>query len=145
MADIDKSKVAQVQTGTFANKWYNHTSFVPTAATTIGDKVLLAVLPAGTKLLDAVAFVEDALTDMDLGLGFRYKNGEAGSDEEYFLAATTDTAAGGKFRATANKPPIVLQYDAYLVATLGGAAFPTTNKLDVVVDYDYIGPVTDPA
>lgn len=145
MSDIDKSKSTSVQAGTFANKWYVHASFVPDAATVIDDAVLLAVLPAGTKLLDAVAFVEDALTDMDLGLGFRYTGGQAGSDEEYFFAATTDTAAGGKFRADVNKPPVVLQYDAYLVATLGGAIFPTTNQLDVIVDYDYTGPVTDPA
>lgn len=144
MADIDKTTSARVQQGTFGNKWQLPCTFKPAAATVAGDKVLLAKIDAGTLLTDAVAFVEDALATLTLSLGYRHINGEAGDDEAFFFSAK-DVAAGGKFRADVNKPPKVVQYDSYLVATLGGAAFPTTNQLDVVVDYDYEGPVSNPS
>lgn len=144
MADIDVSGRVNIQTGTFGSGWKEHIRFKPAANTTAGDKPLLAVLPAGTKLMDAMAFIEDAVGSLTLSLGFRYTGGQAGSDEAYFLSAA-DVAAGGRFRANTNKPPLVLQYDAYLVATLGGAAFATTNQLDVVLDYDFTGPITQPA
>ncbi len=144
MADIKNARSAPVQAGTFANKWYTHQTFKPAAAAVAGDVVILnpdTPIPAGTKLLDAVAFVEDPLTDLALSLGFRHVNGAAGDDAAYFFGAT-NVAAGGKFRASANKPPVVLLHDAFLVATLGGAAFPTANQLDVIVDYDFVGPPT---
>lgn len=145
MSVIDKSQEGTVQAGTFANKWYHHAKFKPVAATVAGDVVRLpGVIPAGTKLLDAVAFVEDAAAGLTLSLGFDYVGGQAGDDSAYFFNAK-DVAAGGKFRADANKPPLVLQYDAYLIATLGGAVFAVANQLDVVVDYDFTGPITQPA
>ncbi len=144
MSTIDVTNEVQVQTGTFANRWYVHAQHRPKANLADGDRILLAKLDAGTKLLDAQAFIEDALASLTFSLGFDYINGEAGDDEAYFFNAA-DVAAGGRFRADQNKPPLILQYDAYLVATLAGAAFPTTNKLDVVGDYDYLGPVTQPS
>lgn len=144
MATKDVSQAAPVQAGTFANTWNLHVRYKPDANLSAGDKVRLAVLPAGTKLLDAVGFVEDAVASLTFSLGFDYVGGQAGDDEAFFHNAV-DVAAGGKFRAAANKPPVVLQYDAYLIATLGGAAFATTNQLDVIVDYDFVGPITSPA
>lgn len=145
MSTIDKSQTGTVQAGTFANGWKHVARFKPDANTVAGDIVRLpGVFPSGTKLIDAVAFVEDAAAGLTLSLGFSYVGGQAGSDPAYFFAAK-DVAAGGKFRADVNKPPLILQYDAYLVATLGGAAFTTANQLDTVVDYDFTGPVSAPA
>lgn len=126
--------------GTFSNKSAHHSRFVPAAATVAGDKVRLMRMQAGTKLLDAVAFVEDAVATLTLSLGYEYVDTSlsASDDAAYFFSAK-DVAAGGKFRADVNKAPIELVADAYLVATLGVVAFATTNKLDTIVDYDFTG------
>lgn len=141
MATIDKTGDTQVQGGTFANTWNVHARFKPAVNTVAGDKVRLALIPAGSKLLDADAWVEDAVATLTLSLGFDYADGSAGDDEAYFLSAA-DVAAGGRFRANQNKPPLVLAKDAYLIATLGVAVFGTANQLDVVAQYDFIGPPT---
>lgn len=141
MATIDKTGDTTVQGGTFGNSWNLHAKFKPTANTVAGDKVRLALIPAGTKLLDANAWVEDAVATLTLSLGYDFADGSAGDDEAYFLSAA-DVAAGGRFRANQNKPPVVLAKDAYLIATLGVAVFATTNQLDVVVEYDFTGPPT---
>ncbi len=145
MADIDVSSQNQpIQGGTWANTATEVFTFIPAANTTAGDKVLLTKLQEGTKLLDAVAFVEDAVTDLTLSLGYRYPDatdplGNTLTDDEAFFFSATAVAAGGKFRSAVNKPPVTLQAEAYLVATLGGAAFATTNRLTIMLTYDFTG------
>lgn len=126
--------------GTFSNKSVHPSRFIPTANTVAGDKVRLAKHEAGTKLVDATAFIKNAAAGLTLSLGYEYVDSalSAQNDAAFFFSAK-DVAAGGKFRADVNKPPVELVGDAYLVATLGGAAFPTTNQLDTVVDYDFTG------
>jgi hypothetical protein len=126
--------------GTFSNHSSHHSTFTPAAATTAGDKVRLVKLQAGTKLLDATAFVEDAVINLTLSLGYEYVDSSlSGSNDAAYFFSAKDVAAGGKFRADVNKPPVELVADAYLVATLGAAVFATTNKLDVITEYDFTG------
>lgn len=126
--------------GTFSNQSVHHAEFKPAANTTAGDKVRLFKLQAGTKLYDAQAFVEDAVVSLTLSLGYEYVDSSlSGSNDAAYFFSSKDVAAGGRFRADTNKPPVELVGDAYLVATLGGAAFATTNQLDVVVEYDFTG------
>lgn len=141
MAYIDAPALNDyVMGGTFSNSSVHHSTFTPSANTTAGDKVRLAKLQSGTKLMDAQAFVEDAVTNLTLSLGYEYVDSSlSGSNDAAYFFSAKDVAAGGRFRADVNKPPVELVGDAYLVATLGAAAFATTNKLDTVVNYDFTG------
>ena len=131
---------APVHGGTYGNRSSQHFPYSPAANLAIGDDVQICLLEAGTKLLDAHAFVANNLAGGTLSLGYRYVDPAlaAQSDLTYFHSAQS-IATAGRFRAVTNKPPVTLVGRAYLVATFGGASFPTTNKLDVIVDYDFRG------
>lgn len=104
------------------------------AAAQIGDKVRLNKVYAGTKVYGA-KLVNAALgTGVTVDLGFEYANGEAGGVANAFLAAANGAAAGAKESATA---PVTLAYDAYIVATIAGAA--ATGKIDSVVTFEFKG------
>jgi len=108
--------------------------YVTLAAAQVGDKVRLNKVYAGTKV-HASHFVNAALgASSTVSLGFEYVNGEAGGDPAAFVAATSTASAG---RANTVAAPIVLAYDAYIIATIGGAA--ATGKLDSVVTYEFKG------
>lgn len=141
MGNINASTLDDIPMGgTFSNQSVHHAKFIPAAATTAGDKVRLFKLGEGTKLHDAQAFVQDAVVGLTLSLGFEYVDSalSGSNDAAYFLSAA-DVAAGGRFRANTNKPPIELEGEAYIVATLGASVFATTNQLDVSIEYDFTG------
>lgn len=108
--------------------------YITLASAQIGDKVRLNKVYAGTKVMSS-HFVNAALgASTTVKLGFEYVNGEAGSDDAAFIAATATSSAG---RANTAAAPVTLAYDAYIVATIAGGA--ATGKLDTVVTYEFKG------
>lgn len=108
--------------------------YVTLAAAQVGDKVRLNKVFAGTKVYSS-HFVNAALgASSTVALGFEYVNGESGGDPAAFIAATSTASAA---RANSVTAPVVLAYDAYIIATIGGAA--ATGKLDTVLTYEFKG------
>lgn len=141
MATIDVTDTNMpIHGGTFGNLSVAHFPYVPAANLAIGDDVQLCILETGTKLIDLQAFIANNLASGTLSVGYRYIDPalSAQNDIAYFLNAQS-IATAGRFSANTNKPPVTLVGRAYLVATFGGAAFPTTNKLETVVTYDFRG------
>ena len=105
------------------------------AAAAIGDKVRLNKLFAGTKIY-SVKLVNAALgASTTVSVGFEYVDGQAGGGAAALIAATsTASAAVTREGATA---PVTLAYDAYVTATVGGAA--ATGQIDTVVTYEFKG------
>lgn len=108
---------------------------VALAAAAIADKVRLVQLFAGTKIHD-IRMTNAALgASTTVSLGFEYVNGEAGGGAAVLLAATaTASAATTRQGAIA---PVTLAYDAYITATIGGAA--ATGQLDVQATFEFEG------
>lgn len=141
MATFDVTETnSPIHGGTFGNLSVAHFPYVPAANLAIGDDVQLCILEAGTKLINLQAFIANNLASGTLSVGYRYIDPalSAQNDLTYFLA-NQSIATAGRFLANTNKPPVTLAGRAYLVATFGGAAFPTTNKLETVVTYDFRG------
>ena len=104
------------------------------AAAQIGDKVRLSRVFAGTKVY-AAKLVNAALgSGVKLDLGFEYAEGEAGSN----LKAFFDEADCAQADAAESKAaPVMLAHDAYIVATVAGAA--ASGKIDTVVTFEFKG------
>ena len=109
---------------------------VELASAQIGDKVRLVKLYAGTKIYDMRAVFDDlGGVGAVLDIGFEYVNGESGgSANAFFNDIDVATAAGSARGAFA---PVTLAYDAYIIATIAGAA--QTGTLDVMVDFEFKG------
>lgn len=105
------------------------------AAAAVADKVRLVKLYAGTKIHD-IRMTNAALgASTTVSLGYEYVNGESGGSAAALLAATsTASAATTRQGATA---PVTLAYDAYITATIGGAA--ATGALDVQTTFEFKG------
>lgn len=104
------------------------------AAAAIADKVRLVKLYAGTKIYNT-KMVNAALgASTTVSLGFEYVDGQAGGGAAVLLAATSTASAASTNGATA---PVTLAYDAYVTATIGGAA--ATGLIDAVVTYEFKG------
>lgn len=104
------------------------------SATPVADKVRLFKLFAGTKIHD-VKLVNAALgASTTISLGFEYVDGQAGGGAAALLAATNTASA-----ATTRAPgaPVVLEYDAFVTATVGGAA--ASGRIDVVAFHEFRG------
>lgn len=109
---------------------------VTLAAAAIADKVRLVKLYAGSKIHD-IKMVNAALgADTTVSLGWEYCDGTSGGGAAVLLAATATNAAATT-RMTGNMPPTVLAHDAYITATIGGAA--ATGKLDVMTTFEFKG------
>ena len=105
------------------------------AAAAIGDKVRLNKVYAGTKIFSAAVVSADMGTSVTLDLGFEYCNGEAGSvADAFFNDLDVATAASTTDKAI---KPVVLAYDAYIVATIAGGA--ATGDLDTMLTYEFKG------
>jgi len=141
MATIDVSgQNTPIQGGTFGNKSAEHFRYVPTANLSAGDRVKLCKLEKGIKVLDIHACTEDNLTDLTLSFGFEYEDAALASlDSDVYFMDAVAAATAGVFRKSKPLPPPEMAGDAWLVVTFGVAAFPTTNRLDVVLDYDFRG------
>jgi len=113
----------------------NAHGYVTLAAAAIADKVRLNKVYAGTKVY-GVKMVNAALgASTTVSVGFEYVNGEAGGSATAFIPATS-TASAVVTREGA-VAPVTLAYDAYIIATVGGAA--ATGQLDTVVTYEFKG------
>ena len=109
--------------------------YITLAAAAIADKVRLVKLFAGTKIYSA-KMVNAALgASSTLSVGFEYVNGESGGGAAALIAATS-TASAAVTREGAIAP-FTLAYDAYVTATVAGAA--VTGQFDVVVNYEFKG------
>lgn len=104
------------------------------AAAQVGDKVRLNKLFAGTKVYGAKLINAALGAGVLVDLGFEYANGEAGGVANAFLNDVDGSAAGSHESAAA---PMTLAYDAYVVATIAGAA--ATGKIDSVLTYEFKG------
>jgi hypothetical protein len=98
------------------------------AAAQIGDKVRLTKLFAGSIVYEAKMINAVLGAASTVKLGFEYVNGEAGGNDAAFVPATSTAAAA---RTEMQGKPVVLLYDAYIIATVGGAA--ATGALDAVL------------
>lgn len=103
-----------------------------------GDIVELpGLIPAGTKLTDAVLLVSDAFTTSTTAkVGFKYADGVDSTavpqDDDYFFVATA-TDSTGLTRKTTVTRPVILPKDAKVILTIGGAAHAAAGVLDVVL------------
>ena len=109
--------------------------YITLAAAASGDKVRLNKVYAGTKVYDVKMVFGDLGTGTTMSVGFEYVNGEAGGSATAFLPATDVATAAGSARSAA--APVTLAYDAYIIATVGGAS--ATGQLDVVTTYEFKG------
>lgn len=107
---------------------------VTLAAAQINDKVRLNKVYAGTKIYD-MKMINAALgASVTVDLGFEYVNGEAGGDADYWLSNQACTNAGMNQSAVA---PVTMQYDAYIIATIEGAA--ATGLINTVATFEFRG------
>jgi hypothetical protein len=105
--------------------------YITLAAAQIGDKVRLNKLYAGTKIYSA-KFINAALgASSTIALGYEYVDG---SGSGALIAATSTAAAGSSLSAVA---PITLTGDAYVTATVAGAA--VTGQFDSVLTFEHRG------
>lgn len=105
------------------------------AAAQIGDKVRLNKVYAGTKIFSASVVAEDLGTSVTIDLGFEYVNGESGGvANAFFNDLDVATAASATDKAI---KPVVLAYDAYIIATIAGGA--ATGAIDTTVTYEFKG------
>lgn len=103
-----------------------------TTAIAAADVIRLGVLPAGMKLIDALAIVSVTFTDTStFDLGFAYVDGVDSSavpqDSDYFFAAGDYHDAAAVLRKTKALAPVTLPKDAYLILTNNTAAQNGTN------------------
>ena len=109
--------------------------YITLASAQVGDKVRLTKLYQGTKIYSA-KMVNAALgASTTVSLGFEYVDGQSGGGAAALIAATS-TASASVTREGAIAP-ITLAYDAYITATIGGAA--ATGQFDSVVTYEFKG------
>jgi hypothetical protein len=159
MATITKNKVRKlpdpgfdgVPYGNVAKFGYNFTtdssgamkeSDEPNAVAT-GDKVLLGVIPGGTRLTDCDVVISDAFTgSTTMDLGFEYVDGvddaNVPQDADYFLDGAS-TAATGRIRQDTPVAPVTLPKDAYLILTVGGADHASIGIMDIFIEGIVVG------
>lgn len=110
--------------------------YVTLASAAIADKVRLNKVYAGTKIYD-VKMVNAALgASTTIALGYEYINGEAGGAANALLAATATNTANTT-RQSGNIPPVTLDYDAYITATVAGGT--ASGQLNVITTYEFKG------
>ena len=113
----------------------NAHGYITLASVPAADKIRLNKVYAGTKIYD-VRMVNAALgASTTVSLGFEYVNGEAGGGATALLAATSTVSAASTRQAAV--APVVLAYDAYIIATVGGGT--ATGQLDVITTFEFEG------
>lgn len=107
------------------------------AAAQIADKVRLVKLYAGTKVYAGSLIAAALGAGTTVSLGFEAVDGSAlaGGVGANSLLNAQATNAAGKFNSA--NAPFVLDKDAYLIATIGGAA--ATGQIDAVISYEHRG------
>lgn len=133
MATINASSLSTTQYSGPVPAAHAHGSHV-FAAASVGDKVRLLKLFAGTKIYGAKMINAALGASSTVSLGYEYVDGQAGGGAAALIAATSTAAAAKTDTASA---PIILAYDAYITATVGGAA--ATGQFDTVINYEHQG------
>lgn len=133
MATLNGSTINDTQYSGDKGAAYSHGKIV-FAAAAIADKARLVRLFAGTKIYEGKMINAALGASSTIALGFEYVNGEAGGSTTALIPATSTAAAAKTDSAVA---PIVLLYDAYIIATVAGAA--VTGALDVVLGLEHRG------
>jgi len=111
----------------------NAHGYITLASAQIGDKVRLNKVYAGTKIYD-VKMVNAALgASSTVSIGWEYVDGTSGGGAAALIPATSTSSAAGTRETTV--APVTLAGDAYITATIGGAA--ATGQLDVVTTYEF--------
>ena len=98
------------------------------------DVVRLNKLPAGTLVYEAKLANAALGAGTTVSLGFEYVNGKAGVSATDLLPATSTVSAA---TTRADGKPVLLQFDAYVIATIAGGA--ATGAIDTVLQYEYRG------
>ena len=135
MATINAPSIKDVQPSGDRGAVHAH-GYQTLAAAAIADKVRLVKLYAGTKVFTTTMINAALGASTTVSVGFEYVDGQAGGTATAFIPATS-TAAIAKTESIVK--PIVLEYDAYVIATIGGAA--ATGELNVTVLYEHKGPL----
>lgn len=107
---------------------------VELAAAAVDDKVRLVKLYAGTKIYRVDTAFDDLGTSTTLDIGFEYVNGESGGSATAFATGIDTDPAGTSSHVFF---PVTLAYDAYIIATIKGAA--STGTLDVMTTFEFKG------
>ena len=157
MATVTKynAKSQTMHSGTpYGNNWvdtFNLTTnssgvFVNSDQTTAiiqTNVVRLGIIPAGTKVLDAVAIISDAFTaSATADIGFQYVDGTdvtafPQDDNCFFNDLALDSAA--LTRKTLAIAPQTLSKDAYVILTLAGADLAAVGIIDIILSGQVVG------
>ena len=111
------------------------TGLAPSVALANTDSINIAILPAGTKLLDAVFTISTAFVASTFNIGIAAVGTDTNSinNASYFVAGLAGNTAGVT-RKTAATAPLKLPYDVYLVLTVAsGLASGAAGVLDIDV------------
>lgn len=133
MATINAPSLKDVQPSGDRGAIHAHGS-ITLAAAAIADKVRLVKLYAGTKIYTTTMINAALGASTTVSIGFEYVDGQAGGTATSFIPATSTSAIA---KTESIVKPVVLDYDAYVIATVGGAA--ATGALDVTVLYEHKG------
>jgi hypothetical protein len=133
MATINAPSMKDVQPSGDRGAVHAHGS-ITLAAAAIADKVRLVKLFAGTKVFTTTMINAALGASSTLAIGFEYVDGQAGGTVNAFIPATSTTAIA---KTESIVKPIVLEYDAFVIATVAGAA--VTGALDVTVLFEHRG------
>ncbi len=133
MATINAPTLSDIQYSGDCPLAYAHGKLT-LASAAIADKVRLVKLYAGTKIHDCRMINAALGASTTVSVGYEYVNGEASADAAAVLAATSTSSAASTRMANA---PFILQYDAYVTATIGGGV--ATGLLEVDLEYEFKG------
>ena len=150
MATITKKNVDTqfLHTATYGNVWANQYHFETnsagvwvdsdkTTALVTTDNLLLGVLPAGLKLLDALIIRSNAFKTSTTGsIGFAYCDGvdvTAVPQDATYFCTTLALDATGITRKTDVVVPVTLPKDAYLTLLLADATQDEVGVIDIIV------------
>lgn len=135
MATINAPTLKDVQPSGDRGAMHAHGA-ITLAAAQIADKVRLVKLYAGSKVFTTTMINAALGASSTVSVGFEYVNGEAGGSATAFVPATSTVSIA---KTESIVKPVVLDYDAYVIATVGGGA--ATGALDVTVLFEHKGTI----
>ena len=108
--------------------------YVTLAAAAVNDKVRLVKVLLVQKIFQTTLINAAPGASTTVSVGFEYVDGQAGGSATALIPATATNAIA---KTESIVKPIVLDYDAYITATIGGAA--ATGQVDVTVLFEHRG------
>jgi len=133
MATLNAPTLQDVQYSGDCPAAHAHGSYT-LAAAQIADKIRLVKLFARTKIYGAKMINAALGSSTTIGLGYEYVNAEAGGSATALIPQTATNAIA---MTTSIVAPVTLAYDAYIYATVAGAA--ATGQLDAVITFEHRG------